>query len=101
MGKQETIMYRRTRNYLHFKLGFSVQTSHKIMKRYTGDGFTTLQEAGMKIQSDWTAFMEWWGTNKTVYANSSRNGQKKNRKYSEWDDIREALQYTNGCADDF
>ena len=106
--------FKRTKNYFFFKLGFSEEAFKKVMAEYCQQfgKITTnkYDDVCTEIQKDWNYFMHWWGTAKhkfkdeyfkNKFFNSRGRYSRKNEVYNEWNDIREALQYTNGCTDDF
>ena len=102
---------KKTINYLHYTLHYSVKTSRKIIWAYGKsigieklagiDSVADFIKLGDIIQKDWDAFMTFYGTIKDTY----KKAGKSSRSRSGWDsydaDITEALQYTNGCTDDF
>ena len=111
--------YRKTRNYLHYKLKYKISQSNAIIRRYGASiGHTynlPITEAyyesiGDIIQSDWTAFLKLFGTIKHEYKKyASISTIMKNRKkrsydsYQDWYDeasMDGSLAY-NGVADDF
>lgn len=113
--------YTKTRNFLKYKYSLPVRTINSIIKRYN----STLEEhvvfpdiniikggeydillykafgrVGEYIQSDWDRFYKWFHTIKHEYGEHHTHRQyKDDNNYHSY--ITEALQYTNGCADDF
>lgn len=78
--------HKKTLNYLVYKLAFSYQQAHSIMRQYAAHvgierpihpNSSWYNPVGDAIQKDWDGFMEFYGTIKGNYpAFSSR---KKNR----------------------
>lgn len=105
--KSNNLNFKKTRNYLTFKLGFTHPTAELIIKRYGTEHLQeqlSLAELGDKIQGNWDSFMGFWGKIKLDYKSEPRSFPKRERQRydaNDYNDIQEALKYTNGSADDF
>lgn len=81
--------YKKTMNYLHYTLGYSISIANKIIKRYginnhikypsnseeenyVNNRTKSLNETGILIQYHWNDFMEFYGQVKEQYRNSPR-----------------------------
>lgn len=94
---------KKTLNFLHFTCKYSCKVGRRIIWDYAKThginkgGEENFIEAGNCIQRDWDSFMKWLNVQpKGTYL----KGKSIKNKYHD-SHIKEALQYTNGCADDF
>lgn len=103
---------KKTVNYLHYTLHYPIKTARKIVWAYGktigieklagSDGEAGFISIGESIQADWDKFMIFYGTIKDSYKKSRISSRSRSGGGYEYDaDITEALQYTNGCTDDF
>lgn len=112
--------HKKTLNYLFYKCKFTIKIAHKIMAAYGEKvmnkprpnwkmsgmtekekktyGALHYKEIAEHIQANWQTFMDFYGTVKDNY---QRNRKFKYKTGNDNDHITEALQYTNGSADDF
>jgi hypothetical protein len=109
--------YKKTRNYLHYKLKYKISQSNAIIRRYGAsighpyklpvtDAY--YESMGVIIQDDWQKFMEFFGSIKHEYKKfaSIRQSLKykgKRDSYQEWYDeasMDGSLAYNNS-SDDF
>lgn len=89
--------YYRTVHYLS-SIGYDQKTANEIMKEFAGESFTDHKSAGELVQKDFGAFLKFYGTVKNKYC---KLRIKQEEIYNEYNDIQEALRYTNGSADYF
>lgn len=66
--------YKKTRNYLHYTLGYPIHVVNKIMKRFAPA--VSLEEAGAVIQDNWDDFMDFYGSVKDEYKHKRKNFAK-------------------------
>ena len=82
--------YKKTRNYLVYSLGYSINQSHGIFRRYAvSKGIQNpskitekfYHKIGALIQNDWNDFMQFYGSIKKEYKRKYKIKRKKNNFY--------------------